>query len=553
MDDTQLYDVQVARRTTTCSCGAGRRSSTPTRCCRTSRALRSRPTPTTPGYNDANWCSEEYDELYEQQKVGARSRAARARSCTRCCGCSTASPRTSCCSRTPTCRPTAPTASRVGCSSRPRPGRCCSPTRRPRTSTSRRSRRRWRDDDGIAASRRIIGRGRVLGGATCRRQESSSRTREHVRAGSSSAGVGRWHTAFVVVFNFFLFRVVNDDPVDKLFRGRNLTPGAARRHARSSTSTGRSSTSSSAYVGADAAGQPRRLVHQQPAGDDRDPRSAVADDHARRHGDVAVDGDRHRLGIYAGWRRRSAFDAGRRRSRCSPTRCPTSGSAWCCSSLFSVQLGWFPTGGFEDPGSTTTGLAALLDQAAPHGAAGAHAALAYIGEYMIVMRSSMIETLTRTTCSWPAQGPARRRVRRRHAVPNALLPVVSLSALNFGFVFGRDRGRGDLLVAGPRPGDARGDPRPRLPDVAGSVPAVQRGDDRRQPGRRPDCTACSTRGSVADERAERALPDARRRSSAAPFASRRAGVVAAVRGFGVGVPSRSPGDVGLVVLIGVRR
>ena len=30
--------------------------------------------------------------------------------------------------------------------------------------------------------------------------------------------------AFVLVFNFFLFRVVTDDPIGKLFRGRNLTP-----------------------------------------------------------------------------------------------------------------------------------------------------------------------------------------------------------------------------------------------------------------------------------------------------------------------------------------
>ena len=29
--------------------------------------------------------------------------------------------------------------------------------------------------------------------------------------------------AFVVVFNFFLFRVVEQDPVANLFRGRNLT------------------------------------------------------------------------------------------------------------------------------------------------------------------------------------------------------------------------------------------------------------------------------------------------------------------------------------------
>ena len=29
--------------------------------------------------------------------------------------------------------------------------------------------------------------------------------------------------AFVLVFNFFLFRVVTDDPVGKMFRGRNLS------------------------------------------------------------------------------------------------------------------------------------------------------------------------------------------------------------------------------------------------------------------------------------------------------------------------------------------
>ena len=45
------------------------------------------------------------------------------------------------------------------------------------------------------------------------------------RADSSSArSLGSLGTlAFVLVVNFFLFRVVNDDPVGKLFRGRNLT------------------------------------------------------------------------------------------------------------------------------------------------------------------------------------------------------------------------------------------------------------------------------------------------------------------------------------------
>ena len=37
---------------------------------------------------------------------------------------------------------------------------------------------------------------------------------------------------FVLVFNFFLFRVVNDDPTGKLFRGRNLSQDQLDRRRR---------------------------------------------------------------------------------------------------------------------------------------------------------------------------------------------------------------------------------------------------------------------------------------------------------------------------------
>ena len=54
---------------------------------------------------------------------------------------------------------------------------------------------------------------------------------------------------------------------------------------------------------------------------------------------------------------------------------------------------------------------------------------------MIMMRSSMIDTLNEDYLQLArAKGLRDALVRRRHAVPNALLPVVSLSALNFGYV-----------------------------------------------------------------------------------------------------------------------
>jgi peptide/nickel transport system permease protein len=61
--------------------------------------------------------------------------------------------------------------------------------------------------------------------------------------------------------------------------------------------------------------------------------------------------------------------------------------------------------------------------------------LAYIGEYMIIMRSSLIDTLNEDYLQLArAKGLRDSLVRRRHAVPNALLPVVSLAALNFGYI-----------------------------------------------------------------------------------------------------------------------
>ena len=84
--------------------------------------------------------------------------------------------------------------------------------------------------------------------------------------------------------------------------------------------------------------------------------------------------------------------------------------------------------------------------------------LAYLGEYAIVMRSSLLDTMREDYLLLArAKGLRDALVRNRHAVPNALLPVVTLLAINFGFVLsGRDRGGDDLLLARPRPGHLRG-------------------------------------------------------------------------------------------------
>jgi peptide/nickel transport system permease protein len=62
-------------------------------------------------------------------------------------------------------------------------------------------------------------------------------------------------------------------------------------------------------------------------------------------------------------------------------------------------------------------------------------ALGLVGQYAILMRSSILDTLTEdyvTTAR--AKGLTEGRVLRSHALPNALLPTVSLVAINLGYV-----------------------------------------------------------------------------------------------------------------------
>jgi peptide/nickel transport system permease protein len=80
-------------------------------------------------------------------------------------------------------------------------------------------------------------------------------------------------------------------------------------------------------------------------------------------------------------------------------------------------------------------VAHLLDQLHHMALPALTLAIAYLGEYAIVMRSSMLDTVREDYLLLArAKGLRDVEVRRRHAVRNAMLPVVSLSALNFGFV-----------------------------------------------------------------------------------------------------------------------
>lgn len=110
--------------------------------------------------------------------------------------------------------------------------------------------------------------------------------------------------------------------------------------------------------------------------------------------------------------------------------------------IFAVGLGWFPTGGMNDPylNNPDFGIYApwyeqaidtLQHMVLPSMTLG----LVLFGEYTLLVRSSLLETMGEDfILTAKAKGLGSRAVLVRHAFRNALLPVVTLIALSFGFI-----------------------------------------------------------------------------------------------------------------------
>jgi peptide/nickel transport system permease protein len=241
--------------------------------------------------------------------------------------------------------------------------------------------------------------------------------------------------AFVVVFNFFLFRVVESDPVATLFRGRNLTDAQRDELTREFGLDGSKLDQFWAYVQQTLQlNLGRSYVTNQPVWEeimDKAPATiALVGVSAVLSAIFGI-----MIGIVAAWRRNSKTDYASTTVTMTLYSMPDFWLGMLLLSLFAVALGWFPVGGIEDPTSSETGFGLLLDQAHHMALPAATLTLAYLGEYALVMRSSLIDTMREDYLVLArAKGMRDVMVRNRHAVPNALLPVTTLMAINFGFV-----------------------------------------------------------------------------------------------------------------------
>ena len=103
--------------------------------------------------------------------------------------------------------------------------------------------------------------------------------------------------------------------------------------------------------------------------------------------------------------------------------------------IFASGLHWFPTSGMITPGGDKDLLATLVDLGRHLVLPMTAISLGLIGAYSILMRASIIETRAEdyiTTAR--AKGLPDGRILRAHAFPNALLPMVTLIAINLGYV-----------------------------------------------------------------------------------------------------------------------
>jgi peptide/nickel transport system permease protein len=240
--------------------------------------------------------------------------------------------------------------------------------------------------------------------------------------------------AFVLVFNFFLFRVVAADPVATLFRGRNLTDSQRDALTRQFGLDGSQLEQFVRYVE-----QTVQLNLGRSYATNRPVWQEIWDAAPQTIALVGVSTILAMLiglaaGVVAAWRRGTWKDTTLTSSSMVTWSMPDFWLGMLLLTWFAVGLGLFPTGGIQDPGAGG-GIEGLLDKAHHMFLPALTLTLAYFGEYALIMRASVLDTMREDYLVLArAKGLRDVEVRNRHAVRNALLPSTALIAISFGFV-----------------------------------------------------------------------------------------------------------------------
>jgi peptide/nickel transport system permease protein len=247
--------------------------------------------------------------------------------------------------------------------------------------------------------------------------------------------------AFVLVFNFFLFRVMPGDPAALLLRGTGaLSRETIEQLNRDLGLDQPLPQQFLTYVGDTLRGNFGRSLASG------DPVSEVMGD--RIWPTVLLVGTSTiasaliglLIGIYGGWRRGSAFDLSSLGFSLVAYAMPEFWFGILVLLAFAGGVGFFPaifpTGGYQTAGADLTGFAHAIDVVNHMALPFITLTVAYLGEYALIMRSSILDIMGEDFVNTArAKGLREKQVLWRHTVPNALLPTFTLTFLSLGFVF----------------------------------------------------------------------------------------------------------------------
>jgi len=141
------------------------------------------------------------------------------------------------------------------------------------------------------------------------------------------------------------------------------------------------------------------------------------------------------LGVQAGWRRDKPADRALMTGLLTVREFPPYLLASLLLFFVAVKLGWLPVGGAETPFSSSFSLFHRVTDIARHAVLPVLVlTCGLVVSFYLVMRSGMVNELgSDYLLMGRAKGLRNRRLKYRYAARNALLPVVSLSAVEIGF------------------------------------------------------------------------------------------------------------------------
>jgi peptide/nickel transport system permease protein len=243
---------------------------------------------------------------------------------------------------------------------------------------------------------------------------------------------------FVVLFNFFLFRVMPGDPIGLYTRGRNVDQDQLRalraaldkpilqqlwEYLKNPFSQGVDSVKYNSPV-------------WEVIGPHVWPTLLLVGTATIAATVIGV-----WLGIRSGWNRGGRFDNIATNTTLVLYSMPEFWFGMIMLIVFAVGVGpipgIFPIGGLSTPGVDTSTPAGWLDVAWHLVLPVTTLAVIYLAEYSLIMRASIIEEASQDYLQTArAKGLMDRMVRKKHAVPNAMLPTMTLVFLNLGFVVG---------------------------------------------------------------------------------------------------------------------